>query len=99
MTYKDFLVPGSICDESADLSNEDFRAAMRTLDASLDVMAERLGVGRRMVAYYRKDMPIPKSVALATRYLLSLAIAPANGHLLWPEAVPNSPSRSATPAQ
>jgi len=37
----------------------------------LDGMAARLGVARRLIADYRKDKPIPKVVALATRQLLS----------------------------
>jgi len=43
---------------------------MDALQMSLDGMAARLGIARRLVADYRKDKPIPKTVALATRYLL-----------------------------
>jgi Protein of unknown function (DUF2442). len=53
-----------------ELDNEEFREAMAQLRLSLDGMAARLGIARRLVADYRKDRPIPKTVALATRYLL-----------------------------
>lgn len=53
-----------------ELGNEEFRDAMSQLRLSLDGMAARLGIARRLVADYRKDRPIPKTVALATRYLL-----------------------------
>lgn len=52
------------------LNNEEFRDAMKQLRLSLDGMAARLGIARRLVADYRKDRPIPTTVALATRYLL-----------------------------
>lgn len=58
----------SLKDES--LNNEEFRDAMDRLQMSLDGMASRLGVARRLIADYRKDKPIPKHIALATRYLL-----------------------------
>ena len=54
----------------APLDNADFRDAMDRLHLTLDGMAARLGVARRLVADYRKDKPIPKHIALATRYLL-----------------------------
>lgn len=54
----------------ASLNNLEFREAMDSLHMSLDGMAARLGVARRLIADYRKDKPIPKTVALATRYLL-----------------------------
>ena len=50
--------------------NERFRRAMDELHMSLDGMAARLGIARRLIAEYRKDRPIPKYVALATEYLL-----------------------------
>jgi len=53
-----------------ELDNADFREAMDRLHMSLDGMAARLGVARRLIADYRKDKPIPKHIALATRYLL-----------------------------
>jgi hypothetical protein len=56
---------------AATLGNAEFREAMDTLHLTLDGMAARLGIARRLVADYRKDKPIPKHIALATRYLLS----------------------------
>lgn len=53
-----------------ELANAEFREAMAKLKLSLDGMAMRLGIARRLVAEYRKDKPIPRTVALATRYLL-----------------------------
>lgn len=52
------------------LDNEEFRGAMEELQFSLDGMAARLGIARRLVADYRKDKPIPPAIALATRYLV-----------------------------
>lgn len=52
------------------LSNDEFRSAMDKLHMSLDGMAVRLGVARRLIAEYRKDRPIPRTVALATRHLV-----------------------------
>jgi hypothetical protein len=52
------------------LDNEEFRGAMDELQFSLDGMAARLGIARRLVADYRKDKPIPPAIALATRYLV-----------------------------
>lgn len=54
------------------LTNEEFREAMDTMTMSLDGMAGHLGIARRLVADYRKDKPIPKAVALATRHLLAM---------------------------
>jgi len=65
-------LPAAWVEELADapLDNAQFREAMDKLHMSLDGMAVRLGVARRLIADYRKDKPIPKTVALATRYLL-----------------------------
>jgi hypothetical protein len=52
------------------LDNDEFRAAMDKMNMSLDGMAAHLGVARRLVADYRKDKPIPRHIALATRYLM-----------------------------
>jgi hypothetical protein len=52
------------------LRNSEFRQAMDDLNMSLDGMAVRLGIARRLVAEYRKDKPIPKTVALAVKYLV-----------------------------
>jgi hypothetical protein len=54
----------------AALDNSQFREAMDAMHMSLDGMAAHLGLSRRLIADYRKDKPIPKTVALATRYLL-----------------------------
>ncbi|HTJ59323.1 MAG TPA: hypothetical protein VL418_17450 [Devosiaceae bacterium] len=53
-----------------EFDNADFRAAMDVLDLSLDGMAARLRIARRLVADYRKDKPIPATVALAVQYLV-----------------------------
>ncbi len=54
----------------AALNNAQFRDAMDEMEMSLDSMAAYLGLSRRLIANYRKDKPIPKTVALATRHLL-----------------------------
>jgi len=51
-------------------SNADFRQTMDRLGMSLDGMATALEISRRQVASYRKDKPIPRHIALATRYLV-----------------------------
>ena len=52
------------------IGNEEFRLAMDELGFSLDGMAARLGLSRRLIADYRKDKPIPQTVGLAVRYLI-----------------------------
>jgi hypothetical protein len=52
------------------IGNDEFRAAMDELGFSLDGMAARLDLSRRLIADYRKDKPIPQTVALAVRYLI-----------------------------
>lgn len=52
------------------LRNEEFRDAMDQLGFTLDGMASRLGLSRRLIASYRKDKPIPETVGLAVRYLV-----------------------------
>lgn len=54
----------------ASLENAEFRNAMDELGYSLDGMAARLGLSRRLIADYRKDKPIPETVGLAVRYLV-----------------------------
>jgi hypothetical protein len=54
----------------ADFDNGEFRAAMETLGLSLDGMAAALEISRRQIASYRKDKPIPRHIALATKYLV-----------------------------
>ena len=51
----------------------EFRIIMRDLSATLDTMAEVLGVARRLIAGYRKDKPIPRHIALAARMLRATA--------------------------
>lgn len=55
---------------AVDFDNAAFRQAMDELDMSLDGMAAQLEISRRLVADYRKDKPIPRHIALATRYLV-----------------------------
>jgi hypothetical protein len=55
---------------AVDFDNADFRQAMTDLDMSLEGMAAQLEISRRLVADYRKDKPIPRHIALATRYLV-----------------------------
>lgn len=50
-------------------SNSDFRTLMDNLGLTLEGMAATLEVSRRQIASYRKDKPIPKHIALASRYL------------------------------
>lgn len=52
------------------IDNHEFRSAMDELGFSLDGMAARLRISRRLVADYRKDKPIPPTVSLAVRYLI-----------------------------
>ena len=52
------------------LENAEFRDAMAELGYSLDGMAARLGLSRRLIADYHKDKPIPETVGLAVRYLV-----------------------------
>ena len=70
---KYFMIPVELTDAAAQMSNAEFRDAMFSLDAKLDEMAVRLGIARRLVADYRKDKKIPRSVAMATRFLLGMA--------------------------
>lgn len=55
---------------TADFTNLDFRRAMDDLDMTLDGMAAALEISRRLVAAYRKDKPVPRHIAFATRYLV-----------------------------
>ncbi|MDM9626193.1 DUF2442 domain-containing protein [Rhizobium sp. S152] len=55
---------------SIEFSNADFRTAMERLGHSLEGMATALQISRRLVADYRKDKPIPRHIAFATRYML-----------------------------
>ncbi|MDD3447015.1 MAG: DUF2442 domain-containing protein [Zavarzinia sp.] len=53
-----------------DFDNAAFRNAMDSLGMTLDGMALALGISRRIVAELRKSKPVPRHIALATRYLL-----------------------------
>lgn len=55
---------------SPSLSNDEFRKAMDDLNMTLDGMAIRLGIARRLIADYRKDKPIPPYISLATQQLI-----------------------------
>ncbi|WP_082476829.1 DUF2442 domain-containing protein [Rhizobium sp. Leaf371] len=57
----------------ATIDNTAFRNAMTDLGMSLDGMAAALEISRRLVADYRKDKPIPRHIALATKYLVEHA--------------------------
>lgn len=61
---------------STEFDNAAFRKAMDDLDMSLDGMAAQLGISRRLVADYRRDKPIPRHIALATRYLVEHQVTP-----------------------
>ena len=54
---------------SAFFDNASFRKVMDDLGLTLDGMAAQLEISRRMVARYRREAPIPRHIALATRYL------------------------------
>lgn len=68
----DLEFPASWLDRlpEAEFSNEDFRNAMDALKLTLDGMAADLDISRSLIAEYRKDRPIPRHIALATRYLV-----------------------------
>ena len=51
------------------MSNAEFRAAMEVLGESLESMALRLKLSRRLIADYRADKPVPPTVVYALRYL------------------------------
>ena len=47
------------------MSNEDFKRFIRRHHFTLDGASGALGISRRQIAYYLKDKPIPRYVALA----------------------------------
>jgi len=59
----------------AEFTNEEFRNAMDVLKLSNEGMAADLEISRSQVAEYKKDKPIPRHIALATRYLLGRSAA------------------------
>ena len=54
------------------MSNDDFAGFLTRNNLSLDAAAGQLGISRRLVAYYAKNRPIPRYIALACRYIESL---------------------------
>lgn len=68
----DLEFPASWLDRlpEADFSNAQFRQAMERLGMSNEGMAAALQISRSQVADYKKNKPIPRHVALATRYLV-----------------------------
>ena len=54
------------------MSNDDFAAFLTRNNLSLDAAAGQLGISRRLVAYYAKNRPVPRYIALACKYLESL---------------------------
>jgi hypothetical protein len=59
----------------AEFTNEEFREAMERLRMTNEGMAAELEISRSQVAQYKKDKPIPRHIAHATRYLLRRAEA------------------------
>ena len=55
-----------------EFDNFSFREAMDELGMSLEGMAAALDISRRQVADYRKEKPIPRTIAFATRYLVEV---------------------------
>lgn len=51
------------------MTAEDFAAFMDRHGFTLDRVAAELGISRRMAAYYKKQARVPRTVALACRYL------------------------------
>ena len=49
------------------MTNEEFRAFLRRNQLTFDAAAAALGLSRRQVAYFSRDKPIPRTVALACR--------------------------------
>ncbi|MBB5753242.1 hypothetical protein [Prosthecomicrobium pneumaticum] len=51
------------------MSNEEFAAFLSRNRLSLDAAAAELGISRRLVAYYAKDRPVPRHIALACAHI------------------------------
>jgi hypothetical protein len=51
------------------MSTADFRAWLEQHKLTYDAAAARLGISRRLVAYYADERPVPRYIALACRYL------------------------------
>jgi DNA-binding transcriptional regulator YiaG len=54
----------------AQMTNQEFRSALGKLGLTVEEGAAHLGVSKRSVAGYRRDREIPRSVALAVRFML-----------------------------
>jgi hypothetical protein len=54
---------------SEQMSPQDFQAFMKRHGFSYDATAAALGISRRLVAYYAKERMIPRTVALACKYI------------------------------
>lgn len=68
------------------MTAEDFAEFMDRHGFTLDRAAAELGISRRMAAYYKKQARVPRTVALACRYIderLSVAL-PTNEHVALP---------------
>lgn len=59
----------------AEFTNEEFRNAMDRLHMTNEGMAAELEISRSQVAEYKKDKPIPRHIAHATRYLIGQTAA------------------------
>lgn len=59
------------------MTSVDFAAFIKRNSYTLDSVAAELGISRRLAAYYAKEREIPRTVALACRYLDKGAEAPA----------------------
>jgi hypothetical protein len=51
------------------MTNHDFAAFLQRTNLSLNAAAAELGISRRLVAYYAKDRPVPRYIALACHYI------------------------------
>ncbi|MGU3536257.1 DUF2442 domain-containing protein [Methylobacterium sp. A54F] len=56
------------------MTNADFAAFLKRHALTRDAAAGQLGIARRLVSYYAKDRKIPRSIALACKYLDGLRI-------------------------
>ena len=61
------------------MTAEDFAAFMARHGFTLDRVAAELGISRRMAAYYKKQARVPRTVALACRYIDGQAVLVGDG--------------------
>jgi hypothetical protein len=59
------------------MTNADFAGFLKRNGLSLDAAAIQLGVSRRLVAYYAKDRPVPRYIALACKAIEWSRMQPA----------------------